>query len=74
MLGKLIWFLKKADKKAYQYLRLRMTQRRCWQPGQIFMQDNAPIHTAKIIKEYFESEGMVVFASPLTWRITSSAS
>ena len=23
MLGKLIWFLKKADKKAYQHLRLR---------------------------------------------------
>jgi hypothetical protein len=30
----------------------------CWQPGQIFMQDNAPIHTAQVVKEYFEYKGI----------------
>src|SRR2546423_11522484 len=29
----------------------------CWQPGQIFMQDNAPIHTANVIQEFFGKPG-----------------
>jgi transposase len=28
------------------------------------MQDNAPIHTAKIIEEYFESEGIPLLSWP----------
>jgi DDE superfamily endonuclease len=36
----------------------------CWQPGQIFMQDNAPIHTAQVVKEYFESEGIPLLPWP----------
>jgi hypothetical protein len=31
---------------------------RCWQPGLVFMQDNAPIHTAGKIKKWFEDEGI----------------
>jgi transposase len=29
-----------------------------WEPGYIFMQDNALIYTARIIKEFFEEEGI----------------
>ena len=31
-----------------------------WEPGLIFMQDNAPIHTARIIKAWFEENGIEV--------------
>jgi transposase len=36
---------------------------RCWQPGRIFMQDNASIHTAGVIKEWFDTHGI----SRLEW-------
>ena len=31
---------------------------RCWQPGLIFMQDNAPIHTAGKINTWFDNHGI----------------
>ena len=37
---------------------------RCWQPGQIFMQDNAPIHTAGEIKQWFENMGIPLLKWP----------
>lgn len=27
---------------------------RCWEPGLIFIQDNASIHTAQIIRDWFQ--------------------
>ena len=36
----------------------------CWQPGQIFMQDNAPIHTAGAVKEWFQNKGIPVLEWP----------
>jgi hypothetical protein len=35
-----------------------------WEPGLEFMQDNARIHTAKIIKEWFKEQGIVVVEWP----------
>jgi len=37
---------------------------RCWQLGQIFMQDNAPIHTAGEVKEWFENIGIPLLEWP----------
>ena len=31
-----------------------------WEPGLVFMQDNAPIHTAKKVKKWFEESGVKV--------------
>jgi len=33
---------------------------RCWQPGLIFMQDNAPIHTAYAIRQWFTDNAILV--------------
>ena len=37
---------------------------RIYQPGRIFMQDNARIHTAKKVTEWFKEEGVVVLNQP----------
>lgn len=37
---------------------LERTIEACWQPGQIFMQDNAPIHTARKVRQWFEDHGI----------------
>ena len=34
-----------------------------YEPGMIFMQDNAPIDTTKKVKEWFENQGVMV----MTW-------
>jgi transposase len=31
---------------------------RCWEPGLIFMQDNASIHIAHIIREWFQEHSI----------------
>ena len=36
-----------------------------WQPGLIFMQDNAPIHKAKHVIEWFEDNGVMLTNWPL---------
>ena len=36
----------------------------CYEPGLIFMQDNAPIHTAKRVKKWFEENGIIVMKWP----------
>jgi transposase len=36
---------------------------RIWSPGLTFMQDNAPIHTSNVIKQWFEDHGI----TPLPW-------
>ena len=35
-----------------------------WQPGLIFMQDNAPIHKAKKVIEWFNENGIEVIHWP----------
>ena len=41
------------------YLRVLEEQiPRCWQPGRTFMQDNAPIHKAGIVKNWFAEQGI----------------
>jgi len=35
-----------------------------WQPGMVFMQDNAPIHTANVIKNWFIDRGIPVMEWP----------
>jgi DDE superfamily endonuclease len=37
---------------------------RCWQPGMKFMQDNAPIYTAKKVKQWFENNGILMIDWP----------
>ena len=37
---------------------------RCWQPGQIFMQDNAPIHKAGAVKQWFKDNGIPLLDWP----------
>jgi transposase len=39
---------------------LNETIEQCWQPGMTFMQDNAPIHTAKKVTEWFKNRGIPV--------------
>jgi len=36
----------------------------CWEPGLIFMQDNAPIHTANAVKKWFEEMGIPLAEHP----------
>ncbi len=36
-----------------------------WQPGLIFMQDNAPIHKARKVMKWFEENGIVLTDWPL---------
>ena len=36
-----------------------------YEPGMIFMQDNAPIHTARLIKNWLEDNGIDVLPWPL---------
>jgi len=31
-----------------------------WSPGLVFIQDNAPIYTAEMVKEWFENSGISV--------------
>ena len=38
---------------------------RCWQPGMTFMQDNAPIHTAKKVSKWFQEWAIPVLNWPL---------
>ena len=33
---------------------------KCWVPGRTFMQDNAPIHTAKAVSDWFTEQGILV--------------
>ena len=35
-----------------------------WEPGMVFMQDNAPIHTAEIIKNWLRDNGIQVLDWP----------
>jgi transposase len=35
-----------------------------WSPGMLFMQDNASIYTAKIVKDWFDSSGISVLEWP----------
>jgi hypothetical protein len=54
---------------------------RIWQPGLIFVQNNAPIHTAGKIKKWLENKGITTFvgfmacgsgSGPWTWAAGSS--
>ena len=33
---------------------------KCWIPGRVFMQDNAPIHMAKAVSDWFTEQGVIV--------------
>ena len=35
-----------------------------WEPGLIFMQDNALIHTAKKVKKWFDENGIIIIDCP----------
>jgi transposase len=35
-----------------------------WSPGMVFMQDNASIHTARVVKEWFDNSGIPVMEWP----------
>jgi len=35
-----------------------------WTPGLIFMQDNAPIHNAGVVKLWFEEQGIIPMEQP----------
>lgn len=35
-----------------------------WEPGMIFMQDNAPIHSAKLVKNWIDSESITLMEWP----------
>ena len=37
---------------------------RCWTPGLVFMQDNAPIHTARTVRQWFEDWGIPLADHP----------
>jgi transposase len=37
---------------------------RCWEPGLIFMQDNAPIHTSHIVRNWFTEQSIPVVDWP----------
>ena len=43
---------------------LNETIERCWQPGMTFMQDNAPIHTAKKVSQWFKDRAIPVLDWP----------
>ena len=49
--------------KSYQWV-LEECLLSIYQPGDIFQQDNAPIHTAKAIQELFECSGIHVSCWP----------
>ena len=36
----------------------------CYEPGLIFMQDNAPIHTAHKVRQWFDENGIIVMEWP----------
>src|ERR1700740_3167756 len=56
---------KKDGYSATSYLKvLDETMSTCWQPGMIFMQDNAPIHTAKRVVNWFELAGIPLLEWP----------
>jgi transposase len=58
----------KAPKGGYSaesYLKVLEEQiQRVWEPGLIFMQDNAPIHKAKIITKFLKDNGVKVLKWP----------
>ena len=57
---------KKGGYSARSYLEvLEENIPRCYDFGLTFMQDNAPIHTARIIKKYFQDLGIEVLDWPL---------
>jgi hypothetical protein len=37
---------------------------RIYEPGMLFMQDGARIHTARLIREFFENEGVALYEHP----------
>jgi hypothetical protein len=50
---------------ANSYLKiLKEEMPKCFEPGRIFMQDNASIHTAKKVTQWFEDEGILVLDWP----------
>jgi hypothetical protein len=50
---------KKGEYSAHSYQLILEDQiPRCWQPGLIFMQDNASIHTAGKINIWFDNHGI----------------
>jgi len=55
----------KGGYSAESYLKVLEEQiPRIWEPGLIFMQDNAPIHKAKIITKFLEENGVKVLKWP----------
>ena len=56
---------KKHGYSARSYLEVLDDQlHRCWEPGLVFMQDNASIHTAKVVKDWFIEHGIPVEGWP----------
>jgi transposase len=56
---------KKHGYSARSYLEVLDDQMpRCWQPGLIFMQDNASIHTARTVQQWFTNIGIPLASHP----------
>src|ERR1700712_5422114 len=63
------WASKKMGYTANSYLDVLDDQLpRIYEPGLIFMQDNAPIHTAKKVKDWFEEAAIPLLDwAPVRW-------
>lgn len=56
---------KRCDYTAKSYLAVFENQiPRIWEPGFVFMQDNVPIYTARVIRNWFEDQGIPVVDWP----------
>ena len=56
---------KKQNYSAHSYIEVLEDQLFIiWSPSLVFMQDNAPIHTAEIIKEWFRNNDILVIKWP----------
>ena len=56
---------KKHGYSAWSYIKVLNDQlKRCWQPSLVFMQDNAAIHTARSVKQWFEDEAIILINWP----------